>query len=799
MAESEANSNTTELARQIVQGTQSSLPLAEALFAAAEGTADCRLAKSLKILAERIQTGEPLPQILTENSPLPPSLSGLLKASLATGEPARAITEWLVARDVHWRNVMQALIYPLATLAGTYLLFLFMAFHLVPVFLQIGEGMQYMQRPGPLQAAYQVLQQGAPLSLMMLFGVAVVLLLVRAIGGARGWSQFMSALPLLGPLWLWSGSSELFRALAILLERKIALPEALRLTGSEINDAALAQHCRELALQVEQGATLSNAIQTARELPESTVPLIRVGEKSGTLAAACRTAAEMLETRLAAQANLVRQLAPTAIILLTLSMYASMAAACIMTMQVFVYLLNFAPATSATLQGTLANMMVNGVTISWTILLLPGICILIALQIFYRKRVISSNVARLLLATAAWLMILLGLVGGIIALLSWLSLFFLPIVLLALFMMVDRYRRGEHHALLNSLAFAAEKGIPLPEIAQAFATENVADAGARAQYLSGQLEAGATLSAATRGARLRLSTPQRLAVNLSDVLVARGVALRSQLNWGNESDSALRVIVNRLFYLCGVALVTLWIFVFLTIKIVPVFQKMFEEFGFDLPAPTLSLIRCSRWFAQGGFLLIPPLFAVVMIAFGVGMTFYTGWYDFAVVLGTQARRRYALVPDVTRVMDLFIGLRYIFWRYDASLVLRSLSLLLAQRVPLPQALTLLANVYPRGNVRRRLTRVALDVERGGDWLRAMQRQWLLGATEVAVLQSAARAGNLPWALEEMGDSLMRRLTYRLTLLHQILYPILLLLFAAVVAFVAIALIMPLIALIQGLA
>ena len=38
------------------------------------------------------------------------------------------------------------------------------------------------------------------------------------------------------------------------------------------------------------------------------------------------------------------------------------------------------------------------------------------------------------------------------------------------------------------------------------------------------------------------------------------------------------------------------------------------------------------------------------------------------------------------------------------------------------------------------------------------------------------------ALDEMGDGLMRRLTYRLMLVHQIVYPILLLIFGGFVAF-----------------
>lgn len=435
---------------------------------------------------------------------------------------------------------------------------------------------------------------------------------------------------------------------------------------------------------------------------------------------------------------------------------------------------------------------------SWLILLVPGIALLLAARIFYRQQVQTSNIGRLVVSVAAWLMILLAIIGTSVGSLYWLSLVFIPILIVSLLMLIDRFRRNEHHALLNSLAFAAEKGIPLPETARAYAQENVGDVGARAQYLAERIEAGATLSAATRAARLRLATPMRLAVNLSDVLTARGFTLRSQLDWGNETDAGFRIIVNRLLYLCGVFFVLLSVLLFTMIKIVPVYQKMFEEFGSELPAVTKSLIDVWKSFIRGGWLCVMPLVIMSFSTLLTGLLYYTGWYDFAVVVGTQASRRYSNIPDVLRLMDLGFGLRYFFWQYDASLVLRSLALLVKQRVPLVQALTLLANVYPRGSIRRRLTKAALEVERGGDWLLALRRQWLLGPAEVAVLSAASRAGNLTWALDEMGDSLMRRLTYRMTILHQIVYPVLLLLFGGVVAFVSVGLMLPLIKLIQDL-
>lgn len=489
------------------------------------------------------------------------------------------------------------------------------------------------------------------------------------------------------------------------------------------------------------------------------------------------------------------------------------------------------------------------------VLLVPGITLLMALRIFYRKQVVTSSAARIALSLTAWVLILLAMLGTGMGSLALLSSWYLPLLVISLLMICDRYRQGEHHALLHSLAFSAEKGVPLPEAARAFAQENAGDSGTRALALAERIEAGGSLAAATRHARLRLSTAMRLAVNLTDVLVARGVALRAQLSWGNEADAALRTILNRLLYLFLLLQTLLLISTFVMIRIVPVFQKMFEEFGLRLPRATELLIAMSKGFVRDGWwLVVVPCAVLAPFVLLAGIVYYTGWYDLPLfrliyfLFGRPAPppppgmpptfwsdlriARYlvrillillvlpAVFPvwllirgikscfekedpepqqaDEFRVMDLAFGLRMFVWRYDASLVLRSLAVLMQQQLPLPQALILLANVYPRGNVRRRLTTAALEIEQGADWKSALRRQWLLGSSEQALLAAAERAGNLPWAMEEMGDALMRRLTYRLTVVHQIVFPLMLFAFAAFVGFFAVALMLPLISLIQGL-
>lgn len=321
---SQGSSHAATLAHEITQATQTGAPLSEALLAAADGAHDWRTRWALRQLAERVARGEPLAQILENNSPLPAHLSGLLRASLATGEPSLAIAEWLFARErahAHWKNVLATLTYPLATLAGAYGLFVFLSMFLMTDLAKMLVEFN-INLPEHVQAIYLFTQHGAPMSLWLLGGLAAVLLLVRVIGGRSVWSQFMTALPLLGPLWHWSGSSELYRVLAILLDRQIPLPQALQLAGTGISDAALGKHCLHLAARVEQGSELARAMQSRPELPASTFPLIRSGERTGTLVTSLNTAAELLESRLQAQASIILQLAPVVIFLLVIGIYA---------------------------------------------------------------------------------------------------------------------------------------------------------------------------------------------------------------------------------------------------------------------------------------------------------------------------------------------------------------------------------------------------------------------------------------------------------------------------------------------
>src|SRR5688500_13381182 len=91
-----------------------------------------------------------------------------------------------------------------------------------------------------------------------------------------------------------------------------------------------------------------------------------------------------------------------------------------------------------------------------------GVALLWTLRMVYGQRGAGSDdVLKRFLSTAGWLMLLLALLGVVVGMagpFALLSIIILPAILI---MVIGQYRRSERRALLDMLAIAAEKGLPL--------------------------------------------------------------------------------------------------------------------------------------------------------------------------------------------------------------------------------------------------------------------------------------------------------------------------------------------------
>jgi type II secretory pathway component PulF len=116
----------------------------------------------------------------------------------------------------------------------------------------------------------------------------------------------------------------MLRLISLLVEHQMELPEALRLAAESTGDAYLSQQCRTLANRVEEGSSLTMALVQLRTLPLSVVPLVRWGERNGTLPEALRSAAEMIEGRLNLSIDMVVQILPPILLIFVGAMSVSM-------------------------------------------------------------------------------------------------------------------------------------------------------------------------------------------------------------------------------------------------------------------------------------------------------------------------------------------------------------------------------------------------------------------------------------------------------------------------------------------
>jgi type II secretory pathway component PulF len=414
------------------------------------------------------------------------------------------------------------------------------------------------------------------------------------------------------------------------------------------------------------------------------------------------------------------------------------------------------------------------------LLVIPAIALRLAVAALYgRHRRASGDPMQTLLSMSSGILFAMAALGFVVGLFGlWLMIipFSIAFVIIG-FMVFDRVWQSEHRALLWALSAAAQKGVPLSETARAYSDETQGDTGYRSLALAEALERGEPLSQAVRTGRLRMGAAMKLAVRLGERLGMLGPAMRQQLDDSVEIDAALQSAIARFFYLGNLTFMLMNIWTFMMLKIVPVFQKMFEEFGLPLPPVTRLVINLSNWFVHTGwFLVLPPLALSMPVFLLIGLLYYVGW--------------------LPRNIPFWWSL---FRRYDGALVMRGLALAVRRGTPLPTAFRLVSDSYPLTIVAGRMRQAAERIEAGQNWCESLRRTRMIGPADVAVLSAAERVGNLDWALEEMADSALRRQTHWIQVAMQFLFPLTLLLLGAIVFLFALGMFTPLISLVQGLA
>ena len=108
-------------------------------------------------------------------------------------------------------------------------------------------------------------------------------------------------IPIFGPLMRWSHLSQFSKMMGMLIEERVSLPDALRLSATAICHGNLAKQCCAAADEVEKGRPISEVLAASRWFSAAAVPLIQWGEKTPAMAESFRAVGEMFEGRVHSQ------------------------------------------------------------------------------------------------------------------------------------------------------------------------------------------------------------------------------------------------------------------------------------------------------------------------------------------------------------------------------------------------------------------------------------------------------------------------------------------------------------------
>lgn len=391
-------------------------------------------------------------------------------------------------------------------------------------------------------------------------------------------------------------------------------------------------------------------------------------------------------------------------------------------------------------------------------------------RLHQRGRLPAADGHARVLTVLGWCMLVLGVGAGI----GVFCLILAPVAVVLLLGALRLHRNAEQQALLRVLTAAAERGIPLHTAAQAFADERDDAIAGGARDLADFLDAGVPLGLALRRSHDSMPTAALLAADLGERTGTLGAALRQAVVEMDELEMTLRSVLEKFFYLALVILVAMGMLAFLMIKIMPVFQRMLENFDLAGPAVTQWLIAVSSAVVSDWYITF-PLAGLLIVALVVGLLYYVRFSP----------------------RDLPV-VRILWSRVDSALAMHWLAIGIEQKRPIGEVIRLLAGYFPRAGMRFRLQAAVKRIDDGANWCDSLRRVGIVRRPESVVFKAAERTGNLAWALKEMADSTVRRTAYRMRAWLGVAFPVALIAVGACVLLIAMAILMPLVSMLQQL-
>lgn len=278
------------LTRQLATLVQSNMPLADCIQAAAQQTRRPRSKAMLLQVRSRVSEGHTLAYALGE---YPLVFGEMYRAMVTAGEHAgflgpvlEQLADYTERRQHSSQALRMAMIYPIillcVALAVIIALMVFVVPELVGIFSQ--NSLELPALTVGLIATSDFFRQYTLWLFVVI--IALVFLSRRLLQNPRRrrlWHGFLLRVPGVSGLIVAVDTARFASTLSILMASGVPLLEALRIAGQVLVNLLLREESKQVALQVQEGSSLSRALASAGHFPPMMVHMVASGESSGAL------------------------------------------------------------------------------------------------------------------------------------------------------------------------------------------------------------------------------------------------------------------------------------------------------------------------------------------------------------------------------------------------------------------------------------------------------------------------------------------------------------------------------------
>jgi type IV pilus assembly protein PilC len=347
-------------------------------------------------------------------------------------------------------------------------------------------------------------------------------------------------------------------------------------------------------------------------------------------------------------------------------------------------------------------------------------------------------------------------------------------------LLIKHLRKNDITRISRQLAALVSSGITFNEALRSV-REQVTDKrlGVMLDDIASSIESGRSISESFREFPIFFDTLYTSMLDAGEISGTLDKSLDRIATYRERSEEVSKKIRSALAYPILVMAVTILVVLILVIYIIPIFSSMYENFGSQLPALTQNVVAVSEWIKDNAYLVF-----IAMMVLGLG-----------IILAILNERIYyhisrfqLKIPIIGRILKKIINARFS----------RTLGTLLQSGVPTLFAVDVAIRTTGNAYIQSKTSSLPKSLSQGKSFTEAIGEFGIFSRTLIRMAAAGEKTGQIGLMLGKAADFYESEVDHDIGTLTTLFEPLIIVFLGVFIAFILIAMYLPLFDLISTL-